>query len=361
MKNIYHYITLLSVALAVFIISGAVLPLIPAVAEGTVGDITICGRPGTDSFNVCYYQGRNRETFKVQRSDERIDFDWGRGAPDPVLEPDHFSARWLGLFDFEEGIYEFSATMDDGMRVYVDNELIIDQWHDQPATTYTVRKKMTAGQNRGVIVEYYENTGEAVAKLSWKKINESGETTTPPKTNVQYYPSVSPSVWYILPGRELSFNGTGFAPGETVTIQGDSVNTAVTTEQNGSFTANRVVIVPFSWVSSVRNFTVTGSVSRDRATPRPITIHIGTFYPGLTPSSWWIGRGQAMNVDVNGFAPGEEVRLLVNGEQVEQRAIDSSGSASFSIVTPRSGGTAMLTAQGISTGISVSRIIFLKP
>jgi hypothetical protein len=140
-------------------------------SDDTVGDITICGRPGTDSFNACYYEGQNFETFKVQRDDgAELNFDWDTGSPHPVMTSDNFSAQWRGLFDFEEGVYEFTVTTDDGFRLFVDTELIIDEWHDQPATTYTVQKTMDAGMNRGVIAHYYENGGEAVAKLSWRKV-----------------------------------------------------------------------------------------------------------------------------------------------------------------------------------------------
>lgn len=141
--------------------------------DDTVGDITICGRPGTQSFNACYYEGQNFETFKLQRNDgAQLDFDWGTGSPHAVVSSDNFSAKWRGLFDFEDGLYEFKVTTDDGFQLFVDNEMIIDEMHDQPATTYTVQKRMSEAQLRGVIAHYYENGGEAVAKLSWRKIAE---------------------------------------------------------------------------------------------------------------------------------------------------------------------------------------------
>lgn len=94
-----------------------------------------------------------------------INFDWGTGSPEPVVQSDHFSARWQRYFDLQAGNYRFTATTDDGVRVYVDNRLVIDQWNDHAATTYSVDVALGAGHH-SVVVEYYENMGLAVAKFS---------------------------------------------------------------------------------------------------------------------------------------------------------------------------------------------------
>jgi single-stranded DNA-binding protein len=67
--------------------------------------------------------------------------------------------------NFTAGSYTFSATADDGVRVYLDGSLVIDQWKDQSATTYTVARSVTAG-NHELKVEYYQNGGDAVARLA---------------------------------------------------------------------------------------------------------------------------------------------------------------------------------------------------
>ncbi|MDQ3065193.1 MAG: PA14 domain-containing protein [bacterium] len=129
-----------------------------------------CFRPGTNNFIACYYNTIDFTEFRKYRTDSQINFDWGLGSPDPSVDPDTFSARWSGLFEFEPGVYDFTVTTSDGMRLYADNQLLLDKWFDQPTTTYTVRATISGGQ-RGVIAEYYENTGEAVAKVSWVKVN----------------------------------------------------------------------------------------------------------------------------------------------------------------------------------------------
>ncbi|MDX9990211.1 PA14 domain-containing protein [Thiothrix unzii] len=98
-----------------------------------------------------------------------IAFDWGNGKPLPSLPAaDNFSSRWVGDFQFAAGNYTFTTTADDGVRVWVDDELLVDAWKDQPPATYFKSKTLSAGKHR-VKMEYYERGGGAVAKLNWEK------------------------------------------------------------------------------------------------------------------------------------------------------------------------------------------------
>src|SRR5205823_1951429 len=94
-----------------------------------------------------------------------INNDYGTGGP-AGLPVDNFSVRWTGRFDFAGGPFIFIARADDGVRVFVDGVAIIDQWHDQPATTYTTTVNVTGGLHQ-VKVEYYERGGDAVVQVSW--------------------------------------------------------------------------------------------------------------------------------------------------------------------------------------------------
>jgi len=102
----------------------------------------------------------------LQRSEANLDHDWGTGSPDPGVSFDRFSARWTRYIDVTPGVYRFTVTSDDGIRVWVDSELIINEWYDHAPTTFCVDKSLGAGHHL-VAVEFYENTGLAVAKVSW--------------------------------------------------------------------------------------------------------------------------------------------------------------------------------------------------
>ena len=99
-----------------------------------------------------------------------LDFDWDVSSPSTScgIGSDFFSVRWTRTLNFDSGTWRFTATTDDGMRVYVDGSLVIDKWFNQVATIYTADVDLTAGTHT-IKVEYYEYDQTAVAKLSWEK------------------------------------------------------------------------------------------------------------------------------------------------------------------------------------------------
>jgi len=103
------------------------------------------------------------------RNEPNISFDWDRGAPATDLPTDGFSARWTRDQDFQEGTYRFSVHVDDGLRLWVDGRLLMDQWHPSAATTYQAEVYLTAGDHP-LRVEYYEHTGLALIQLWWERI-----------------------------------------------------------------------------------------------------------------------------------------------------------------------------------------------
>jgi hypothetical protein len=118
-------------------------------------------------------------TPALVRQDSVLDFDWGTGSPDPTIHANQFSARWQKYIDVPPGDYQFVAESDDGIRVWVDSELIIDAWNDHSITEYRANKYLGSGHHL-VRVEYYENGGLAVARLSWFAL--TAPTPTPPPT-----------------------------------------------------------------------------------------------------------------------------------------------------------------------------------
>lgn len=104
----------------------------------------------------------------LTRLDPEINFDWGDGSPAPEIPVDHFSARWTGrLAPSASGLYELGMVSDDGCRIYLNGELIVDAWHDQSGQANTKSIQLEAGKAYDLRVEYYENTGSAMARLGW--------------------------------------------------------------------------------------------------------------------------------------------------------------------------------------------------
>jgi hypothetical protein len=84
-----------------------------------------------------------------------------------VPSGDGFSARWSGQRYFHAGFYRFWVFADDGVRLWVDGELLVDQWHDGSAEYHAPVTYLNTG-NHDVVVEYYENSGEAEIRLWWE-------------------------------------------------------------------------------------------------------------------------------------------------------------------------------------------------
>ncbi|MCH7811530.1 MAG: DUF1989 domain-containing protein, partial [Chloroflexi bacterium] len=117
-----------------------------------------------------YHDKRDLGGKPIFTEDEvKIDHDWGTNGPGNGIGNDNFSVRWQGRFTFEKGEYTFTARADDGIRLWVDGESLIDAWRDQAATTYTMGKELPAGQHT-LKVEYYEHGGGAVAQVHWEKV-----------------------------------------------------------------------------------------------------------------------------------------------------------------------------------------------
>jgi glucose/arabinose dehydrogenase len=121
----------------------------------------------SSQWRASYFANRTLSgTPAGERCEAAVDYSWGSGGPTGVgVGTDNFSARWVRTQSFAAGSYTFTATADDGVRVYLDGTLIINQWRDQSPTTYTATRQLTAG-NHELRVEYYENAGGAVARLA---------------------------------------------------------------------------------------------------------------------------------------------------------------------------------------------------
>jgi hypothetical protein len=120
-------------------------------------------------FHAQYFNNKVLDgTPVVTRCEAAVNYNWGSGGPGGGVATDSFSARWMGTHTLAGGTYTFTARSDDGIRVWVDGALVIDAWRNQPATTYTATRTLTAGDHQ-VRVEYYENLGQAVAQVSWAR------------------------------------------------------------------------------------------------------------------------------------------------------------------------------------------------
>jgi len=112
----------------------------------------------------------------VTRTDQQIDFTWadgvvtGENSPAEGIPTDGFSCRWTADFQVDvASTYELITTSDDGVRLYLDGALVIDNWTDHSSTdNYTPTLQLVPDRVYSLVMEMYENGGGAVAQLSWE-------------------------------------------------------------------------------------------------------------------------------------------------------------------------------------------------
>lgn len=124
---------------------------------------------GVAAWKADFHNNPRLDDFPtVTQHYDTIEFDWGLKAPVAGITADYFSARFTGEFHFVGGRYRFTATADDGIRVYVDDTPIIDQWHATSVRTYTADVDISEGNHR-IKVEYFDLEQFAVCKVKWAK------------------------------------------------------------------------------------------------------------------------------------------------------------------------------------------------
>ncbi|MEH2180624.1 PA14 domain-containing protein [Nostoc sp.] len=246
-----------------------------------------------DGLKAEYYDNIDFTNLKVTRTDQTVNFNWATGSPDSSIDVDTFSARWTGQVEAKYSeTYKFYTTADDGVRLWVNGQQIINQFIDQPATESSGSIALVAGQKYDIKLEYYENKGNAVSQLRWSSASQAKEII--PQS--QLYSNIStPSN-----GNGTTSNGNGLKAEYYDNI--DFTNLKVTrTDQT----------VNFNWA--------TGSPDS--------SIDVDTF------SARWTGQVEAKYSETYKFytTADDGVRLWVNGQQIinqfiDQPATESSGS-----------------------------------
>ncbi|GAB7304519.1 hypothetical protein MAFF212519_23980 [Clavibacter michiganensis] len=144
---------------------------------------------GLKGLNAAYYSGTQHLSGQPRafslglngNSSGTVDRDWGTAAPAAGVTADNFSLRLTGLVSFPEtGQYTFRTTSDDGVRVWLDDVLIIDQWTAQLPTDSTAQAiSVTAGEARRIRIEYFEVDLSAMLQLKWATPSQAGFTIVP--------------------------------------------------------------------------------------------------------------------------------------------------------------------------------------
>ena len=127
-------------------------------------------------------------TSALARVDAQIDFGWGTGSPGASLAEDDFSVRWTGELEPRYSqTYTLSTVSDDGVRLWLDGQLLIDNWSEHASTEDAVSVPLQAGRRHVVKLEYFELAGAATARFLWSSASQPRQVV--PKS--QLYPATA--------------------------------------------------------------------------------------------------------------------------------------------------------------------------
>ncbi|MCW3806874.1 glycoside hydrolase family 76 protein [Plebeiibacterium marinum] len=138
-----------------------------------------------------YYNGQDFNSPVCETIDSAIDFDWGVASPLAGVDYDNFSVRWSGQIEpLYSGTYTFYINSDNGRRLWINNELIIDKWINDWGVEYSGSIDLTAGQKYDIKIEYFEESGGANIKMEWESMLQNRKIV--PATQL-FLPPVNPT------------------------------------------------------------------------------------------------------------------------------------------------------------------------
>ena len=183
----------------------AVMPGSPnsSVAEATFISSEKVGR-GTGLLGQYYPNTSASSPFvgsPLVRTDAVINFNWNSTSPDPSIPTANYTVRWTGMLQplFSEP-YTFYTTTDDGVRLWVNNQLVIDHWSPQSPTTWSGSINLQAFQHYAIEMDYFQAQGGAVAQLGWS----SPSTAQQVIPQSQLYPITSLPPAFLTPSGYFS-------------------------------------------------------------------------------------------------------------------------------------------------------------
>jgi hypothetical protein len=157
------------------------------------------------------------------RDDEAVDFNWKFDSPELGIPEDNFSVRWEKEVEFDPGVYIFYAVADDGFRFYLDEALVIDEWHISNGSELYSAELELSGSHK-LTLHYYEQKQHAKVKFWWERKNES-----PVAVQDEYRMDM---------GMELQVEKPGVLENDT-DEDGDALSVLLITDvSNGSLTLN---------------------------------------------------------------------------------------------------------------------------
>ncbi len=144
----------------------------------------------TNGLLGSYYNNTSFTGIPETRLDPRINFKWGNGIPIRLVGDDNFTVRWEGhlLADHTQS-YELRLEVEDGGRLWIDDQLVIDTWDTGGYSNTSIFVPLQAGNFHKIKLELLAETGRSDVRLFWSapSVNEH----IIPETHLFYAPNIT--------------------------------------------------------------------------------------------------------------------------------------------------------------------------
>ncbi len=245
----------------------------------------------------------------LTRVDPDINFNWSFTPPATNVGPTVYVVRWTGSIEpqFNE-TYTFSTTTDDGALLWVNGQLLVNDWVDQSPTTFSGQIALGAQERYNIEMEYYQNGGGAVAQLAWSSPSTAMEiipqtqlypltnpppavALTTPTNGASYTASASVSLTADAATQFNSLTGVAFFAGTTLlgSVTNPPYTLTATGLAAGSYTLTAIAVdgSGLGGTSAPVNITVTASSGKPygltNVAPAPAFYNMPAVFTGLLP------------------------------------------------------------------------------
>lgn len=223
-----------------------------ASATSTAVNITVNAILGTGAgLTAHYFNNVTLDGNPALQRTEAVNFGWATSAPGTGVNADNFSVRWIGQVEAPStGVYQFQTSSDDGVRLWVNGVVMVDNWTDHGVMTNTSGNiSLTANTKYHIRMEFYERGGDAVARLLWKLPSATAFVPVPADrlyavTNVAQGKTSSQSSTANsgAAARAVDGNTNGTYSGNSVTHTNYNSNAWWQTDLGGSYAINSIML-----------------------------------------------------------------------------------------------------------------------
>ncbi|MCX6880057.1 MAG: DUF6288 domain-containing protein [Verrucomicrobia bacterium] len=303
-----------------------------------------------------YYDNVDFTSLAVTQTDTAINFDWAAAAPASQMGANTYSVRWTGqVLAPETGTYRFSTRTSDGVRLWINGVLVINDWNDQASNIWndSAPIALTVGQKYSLKMEYYRNVNPATVRLYWYRPSRQGQTIIPQE------------LLYPVSGVSLTSpaDGARFGMPATVTLTADVADAGTITSvayYNGDALIGSTTTPPYSfaWTNvpggqyslTARATDSTGAVSTSAVAV--ITVDLGTV-PYTTGLVCYFDASVGVTTNANGAVAGWSDRSG-NGHHA------SLGNGMPVLVSNQLNSRPVLQFRGNSTWLNTAGTFFAK-